>query len=199
MSHAEPRLCEQQRRSPLRILCLGSHSDDLEIGCGGTLLKLIGATRSVSVHWIVFSATRAAGGRGADQRGEVPGRSGRDSRSRCKDFRDGFFPYVGYDIKQFFEGSEAAVLAGPDLHPLSRRSASGSPADLGSDVEYVPGPPDSGVRDSQVRWRSRLAERASCIWTRPPVGARSSGSSSCSRHSRIATGSPTTPSSRCCD
>jgi LmbE family N-acetylglucosaminyl deacetylase len=39
-----------------RVLCLGAHSDDIEIGCGGTLLKMARETPGLDVHWIVFSA-----------------------------------------------------------------------------------------------------------------------------------------------
>ena len=88
--------------SPLTVVCLGSHSDDVEIGCGGTLLKLIAGGSQVRVGWIVFS--------GSDQRAD----EARASASRflegaaeqhveIKGFRDGFFPYVGYEVKQSFE------------------------------------------------------------------------------------------------
>ena len=39
-----------------RILCLGSHADDIEIGCGGTLLKLLADHPGAEVDWVVFSA-----------------------------------------------------------------------------------------------------------------------------------------------
>ena len=39
------------------ILCLGAHADDIEIGCGGTLLKLLAEQPGVAVHWIVFSGS----------------------------------------------------------------------------------------------------------------------------------------------
>ena len=41
---------------PLRLLCLGAHCDDIEIGCGGTILKLANADRNLEVHWVVFSS-----------------------------------------------------------------------------------------------------------------------------------------------
>ena len=43
------------------VLCLGAHSDDIEIGCGGTVLRLLRERRDVTVHWVVLSAnaTRA--------------------------------------------------------------------------------------------------------------------------------------------
>src|SRR5262245_49738775 len=42
--------------APLKILCLGAHSDDIEIGCGGTILRLAEQYSCLSVHWVVFSA-----------------------------------------------------------------------------------------------------------------------------------------------
>ena len=47
----------QRGQTPLRVLCLGSHSDDLEIGCGGTLLSLAASRPGVNVDWVVFSAS----------------------------------------------------------------------------------------------------------------------------------------------
>src|ERR1700733_6260315 len=41
---------------PLQILCFGCHSDDIEIGCGGTILKLIKQYPGCVLHWVVFSA-----------------------------------------------------------------------------------------------------------------------------------------------
>ena len=42
---------------PPRILCLGAHSDDIEIGCGGTILELLRAYPQAAVCWAVFGAT----------------------------------------------------------------------------------------------------------------------------------------------
>jgi LmbE family N-acetylglucosaminyl deacetylase len=39
-----------------RVLCLGAHSDDIEIGCGGTMLQLLDSGRRLDVTWIVFAA-----------------------------------------------------------------------------------------------------------------------------------------------
>ena len=44
-------------RAPRTVLCLGAHADDIEIGCGGTLLKLTEQNPNITVHWVVFSAT----------------------------------------------------------------------------------------------------------------------------------------------
>ena len=98
--------------SRLRVLCLGSHSDDLEIGCGGTLLKLIAAYSDVRVSWVVFS--------GSEQRADEARASAArflegaaEQHVEMKGFRDGFFPYVGYEVKQSFE--ELKQRCSPDV------------------------------------------------------------------------------------
>ena len=48
------RLSEQDH---LSILCIGAHSDDIEIGCGGTILRLIEEHPNLRFHWVVFSAS----------------------------------------------------------------------------------------------------------------------------------------------
>jgi LmbE family N-acetylglucosaminyl deacetylase len=46
------------QESVVKILCLGAHSDDIEIGCGGTILKLIRDHHGdVAVRWVVFSSS----------------------------------------------------------------------------------------------------------------------------------------------
>jgi LmbE family N-acetylglucosaminyl deacetylase len=88
--------------SPLQVLCLGAHSDDIEIGCGGTILKLLETRRDVRVCWVVFGASqeRAAEARTSAMRfleGAVT------KEVEVQSFRDGFFPYVGAEIKEYFE------------------------------------------------------------------------------------------------
>lgn len=88
-------------RGPLTVLCLGAHSDDIEIGCGGTLLLLL-ATRRVRVTWVVLAAKgqRAAEARRSAVR-FLKGAAAQDVR--VQDFRDGYLPYQGADVKDFFE------------------------------------------------------------------------------------------------
>ena len=80
---------------PLTVLCLGSHSDDIEIGCGGTILRLAEQYPQAVFHWIVFSAT---GEREAEARRSaaifVPD-SHRLKFAASADFRDGFLPFAG--------------------------------------------------------------------------------------------------------
>lgn len=90
-------------KQPLRVLCLGAHSDDIEIGCGGTILALLRGHAHVLVKWIVFSATeeRACEAR---QSADVFLVGAREEEVSVMDFRDGFFPFQGGQIKEAFEG-----------------------------------------------------------------------------------------------
>lgn len=84
------------------ILCLGAHSDDIEIGCGGTILKLLKSYPKATVTWVVFSAK----GSRIDEAvasAEAYLAGAKEKQIIVKDFRDGFFPYTGADIKIFFE------------------------------------------------------------------------------------------------
>ena len=98
--------------APRTILCIGAHSDDIEIGCGGTLMALLAAHAGVRVHWVVFSATeaRAREARSAAERILAPAGQ---AHVAVEGFRDGHFPWEGAAIKQYFEGLKRAVT--PDL------------------------------------------------------------------------------------
>lgn len=94
------------------VLCLGAHADDIEIGCGGTILTLLQAQPQLEVTWVVFgaqgpraeearlSAERFLGGRAAD-------------RIVVNGFRDSYFPFIGGEVKQFMEEIRRRV--SPDL------------------------------------------------------------------------------------
>ena len=86
----------------LQILCLGSHSDDIEIGCGGTVLRLAEQHPSSTFHWVVFSASgvRAAEAQSGADRFTRPGSL---AATLFKTFKDGFLPFVGSDVKEVFE------------------------------------------------------------------------------------------------
>ena len=95
-----------------RILCLGAHCDDIEIGCGGTILTLLAANPALSVDWVVFSSTPE---RERETRTSAAAflSGARHAQVTVKQFRDGYFPYVGTAIKDFFE--ELKKSAAPDL------------------------------------------------------------------------------------
>ena len=88
--------------SVLSILCLGAHSDDIEIGCGGTILRLTETYPHTDITWIVFGAhgQRATE---ATNSAELFLKDAKEKRVIIRDFRDGFFPYVGGEIKEYFE------------------------------------------------------------------------------------------------
>jgi LmbE family N-acetylglucosaminyl deacetylase len=97
---------------PLSLLCLGAHSDDIEIGCGGTLLRLLRERPGSSVTWVVFSATgarREEAQRSADS--FLAGAAKADVV--LHEFRESYFPYVGATIKDAFEQLKARVT--PDV------------------------------------------------------------------------------------
>lgn len=45
------------RTRPLKVLCLGAHCDDIEIGCGGTLLRLAAQQPDMEMRWEVFTGS----------------------------------------------------------------------------------------------------------------------------------------------
>jgi LmbE family N-acetylglucosaminyl deacetylase len=96
---------------PLNVLCLGCHSDDIEIGCGGTILRLAQEYPNALFHWVVFSAI---GVREAEARHAAS--LFVDSASLrgpfLKTFRDGFMPFAGGEVKTVFEELKSVA---PDL------------------------------------------------------------------------------------
>jgi LmbE family N-acetylglucosaminyl deacetylase len=97
---------------PRRILALGAHADDIEIGCGGTILRLAAEQRALEVQWVVFTST--------------PERANEARASACaflqgvpktkvivRDYRDGFLPYAGAAVKDEFEALKREF--SPDL------------------------------------------------------------------------------------
>lgn len=97
---------------PLTVLCLGAHSDDIEIGCGGAVLSIARQYPCASFHWVVFSALGIREGearRAANTFVSAAALRG----SLFKTFRDGFLPYSGSEVKEVFEALKGAV--NPDL------------------------------------------------------------------------------------
>ena len=94
---------------PLRVLAIGSHADDIEIGCGGTILRLA-AERELDVRWVVLSGDE---GRAGEARRSAEAFLGEVSwELDTPGFRDAFFRYGG-EVKEYFEGLKDAIQ--PDL------------------------------------------------------------------------------------
>ena len=95
-----------------RVLCLGAHGDDIEIGCGGTILRLIESAPKTEFYWMVLSSdsTRA-------EEAELSARAflegARAKTIVVKSFRDGFLPYIGMPVKECFE--ELKNIFSPDV------------------------------------------------------------------------------------
>ncbi len=87
---------------PRRILALGAHADDIEIGCGGTLLTLTTEYPGTEVRWVVFCSTPA---RANEAQASAAAFLVNVPRKEIivKDFRDGFLPYLGASVKESFE------------------------------------------------------------------------------------------------
>ena len=103
---------QDEHRGLRRILCIGAHSDDIEIGCGGTVLRLLSRHPELEVRWVVLSGNN----RRADEARCAASLFLRDAvqpNVSVHSFRDGFFPYVGGEIKEFFE--ELKAEKSPDL------------------------------------------------------------------------------------
>lgn len=94
------------------ILCLGAHSDDIEIGCGGTLLNLQHQHPAAKIVWVVFSAEYP---RDCEARRSAHAflSNGLQHEVRVHSFRTSFFPYQGEAIKEKFESIKQQY--SPDL------------------------------------------------------------------------------------
>ena len=100
------------------VLAIGAHPDDIEIGCGGTILRLVADGLVASARWVVLSG----GGRRSDEarRSAAAFLDGvSEQEVTVAAFRDGFFPYDGGAIKETFEGLKGALA--PDIIFTPRR------------------------------------------------------------------------------
>ena len=141
-----------------RVLALGAHADDIEIGCGATLLALTRARPELEVTWVVLGAAGERERRGAGERGSVP-RGARRRRGRRPRVPRRLLPVRRRRGEGRLRGAEGRLE--PDLiftHTRARPPP-GSPPRLRADVEHVARPPDPRVRDPEVRRRPRRAER----------------------------------------
>ncbi len=106
------RLFPGERGAPHRLLFLGAHSDDIEIGCGGTLFRLLDEHAVDEVTWVVFSAEGTRGEEARASAGLLLG-SVRRGETIFHSYKDGYFPHAWSDIKDSFELLKSRV--SPDI------------------------------------------------------------------------------------
>ncbi|MBC6429531.1 PIG-L family deacetylase [Nostoc sp. HG1] len=93
---------EGEKNFDYKVLCLGAHCDDIEIGCGGTILKLVETYPNIMFYWVVFSSN-------LQREEEAYNSANKFLKNKhiknivIKKFKDGFFPFIAIEIKYFFE------------------------------------------------------------------------------------------------
>lgn len=103
----------------LAVLCLGAHSDDIEIGAGATLLSMMERGVRLDVHWCVLSG---AGERETEAKASAADflSSAASAKIEAMSFQNGFFPEQGAALKSWFETLKERV--DPDLILTHRRN-----------------------------------------------------------------------------
>ena len=94
------------------VLCIGAHCDDIEIGCGGTVLRLLELNPALEVHWVVLCGSEPRCKEALEGARRFLG-AGAERRVQIQSFRDGFLPYLGGEVKDFFERLKGQLQ--PDL------------------------------------------------------------------------------------
>jgi LmbE family N-acetylglucosaminyl deacetylase len=95
-----------------RVLALGAHADDIEIGCGATLMQMLQGSSRITVYWAVMSAHGDRVSEARDSAEALLANAAEHSID-IGAFRDGFFPHEGEAIKEHFERIKCAFQ--PDL------------------------------------------------------------------------------------
>jgi LmbE family N-acetylglucosaminyl deacetylase len=97
---------------PLRLLCIGAHSDDIEIGCGGTILEWLSTYTHIEVTWVVLCAPGPRTYEARDSANALL-RKAKQRNLVLRDFQDGYLPAQFARAKDFFEEFKASEK--PDL------------------------------------------------------------------------------------
>lgn len=103
---------KNEKGGALDVLCLGAHSDDIEIGCGGTIQRLVKEFPCLRFHWVVLGSSQLRSEEALNSFNALLGDI-QEKKIFIKGFRDGFFPYLGGGIKDYFEQLKQEIA--PDL------------------------------------------------------------------------------------
>lgn len=93
---------EEKSNSSYNILCLGAHCDDIEIGCGGTILKLIEKYQNLVFYWVVFSSNPPREQEAYESAKQFL-KEAKVKNIAIANFRDGFLPFMAIEVKEVFE------------------------------------------------------------------------------------------------
>ena len=103
-----------------RLLCLGAHCDDIEIGAGGTVMRLAKAYPQIEVQWVVLAGEDPIRVEEARRSAEVFLAGTGASEISIYGFRDGFLPFQGELVKEAFEDLKSNFSPGPNPDPPRR-------------------------------------------------------------------------------
>lgn len=95
-----------------RLLCIGAHADDIEIGCGGTVLQLLAANPCLHVDWVVLSGAPPRDDEARAAAADIL-RAAASSDVRVEAFPDRRFPEARGELKRYFD--ELGGRVAPDL------------------------------------------------------------------------------------
>jgi LmbE family N-acetylglucosaminyl deacetylase len=94
------------------ILFIGSHCDDIEIGCSGSVLKFVEKYPNALFYWVVLSSNTKRKKEAVDSAEYFLKDAKHKVIDICK-FRNGYFPYIGAEIKDYFEDLKSKI--NPDI------------------------------------------------------------------------------------
>lgn len=102
----------KNKNRPLQVLCLGAHSDDIEIGCSGTIFRLVEENPQIKIYWVVLGSNQLRTEEARKSANTILEKI-EEKNIIIKGFRDGFFPYIGAEIKDYFEELKKEI--SPDI------------------------------------------------------------------------------------
>ena len=144
-----------------RVLCLGCHADDIEIGCGGSVLRLLDEHPGIEVWWVVLSGEPERAEEARQKCGRMAGRS-RAAAGHLRRLPRPILPCPVGTNQGLHPRHRREVRARSHIHPPPRRCPSGSPPRRRAHLERLPKSSHLGIRDSQVRRRPGPAQRVPC-------------------------------------